>query len=100
GNAEATCPIVAATANEYRQTSGQPRPTATPPAPQKPRWKVVMPPARMQMIDSEMAKLENPLMRRSNSWAYHRLCRVFTSSAIWRAASARFSMDYRLGQRW
>ena len=29
----------------------------------------VMPPARMQMIEKEMAKLEKPLMRRASSWA-------------------------------
>ena len=29
----------------------------------------VMPPARMQMIENEIAKLEKPLIRRDNSWA-------------------------------
>ena len=29
----------------------------------------VMPPARMQMIEKEMAKFEKPLMRRASSWA-------------------------------
>ena len=31
--------------------------------------KVVMPPARMQMIENEIAKFENPFMRRSSSCA-------------------------------
>src|SRR5436305_14674618 len=64
GNAEATWPIVAATAREKRETSGQPSPIAAPPTLHRPRWNDVMPPATMQMIASEMAKLENPLMRR------------------------------------
>jgi len=35
----------------------------------KPSWKEVMPPARMQMMEKEMAKLEKPLIRRDSSWA-------------------------------
>lgn len=38
-----------------------------PPALLKPTWNDVMPPARMQMIESEMAKFENPLIRRASS---------------------------------
>ena len=44
-------------------------PIEAPPAALKPSWKEVMPPARMQMIEKEMAKLEKPLMRRDSSWA-------------------------------
>src|SRR5262245_63295737 len=69
GNAEATCPIVAATTRANRQPSGQPRPIEAPPTLHRPRWNEVMPPARMQRIDIETAKLEKPLRRRSNSWA-------------------------------
>ena len=35
----------------------------------KPTWNEVMPPARMQMIEKEIAKFENPPMRRVNSCA-------------------------------
>ena len=69
GNADATCPIVAATHSENRHTSGQPRPIAAPPTEQNPTWNDVIPPARMQMIDSEMAKFENPPRHRASSWA-------------------------------
>jgi hypothetical protein len=31
--------------------------------------KAVMPPARMQMIENEIAKFENPPIRRASSWA-------------------------------
>ena len=36
---------------------------------QKPTWKEVMPPARMQMMESEIAKFENSDMRRDSSCA-------------------------------
>src|SRR5437868_15424829 len=69
GNADATWAIVNATTSEKRHTSGQPSPIAAPPTPQKPMWNEVTPPARMQMMDSDRAKLEKPLIRRANSWA-------------------------------
>src|SRR5262249_30715984 len=56
GNGEAIGPIVAATHRANRPPSGQPMPIAAPPAAQYPTWNDVTPPARMQMIDSEMAK--------------------------------------------
>ena len=59
----------AATIREKAQDSGQPMPIAAPPAALKPSWKEVIPPARMQMMEKEMAKLEKPLMRRDSSWA-------------------------------
>ena len=54
GKAEATWAIVAAKARATRLTSGQPRPTLAPPAAPSPIGNDVIPPARMQMIDSEM----------------------------------------------
>jgi hypothetical protein len=44
-------------------------------------WKVVMPPARMQMIEKEMAKFEKPFMRRASSCAYPMEWRTLTSSS-------------------
>ena len=44
-------------------------PMAAPPTEQNPTWNDVTPPARMQMMESEMAKFENPPRTRANSWA-------------------------------
>ena len=40
-----------------------------PPTVQKPTWNEVIPPARMQMIEREIAKFEKPLIRRASSCA-------------------------------
>ncbi len=48
---------------------GQPMPIAAPPALLSPAWNEVMPPARMQMMENEMAKFEKPLIRRDSSCA-------------------------------
>src|SRR4051812_36259465 len=69
GNADAICPMVAATHRANSPTSGHPIPTAAPPTDPNPTWNDVTPPARMQMIDSEMAKFENPPRTRASSWA-------------------------------
>ena len=50
--------------------ASQPMPMEAPPAAANPLGKAVMPPAKMQIIENEMAKFENPLIRRANSWAY------------------------------
>ena len=68
GNVEASCPIVAATASANKLTSGHPRPIDAPPTLHRPRWNDVTPPARMQMIDKDNAKFENPPSRRASSW--------------------------------
>ncbi len=47
--------MVSATASESRHESGQPTPMAAPPTLQKPTWNEVIPPARMQMMESESA---------------------------------------------
>ena len=47
----------------------QPTIAVKPPPVQKPTWNEVMPPARMQMMENEIAKLENPCMRRDSSCA-------------------------------
>ena len=67
GKALATWAMVAATPSENRATRGHPSPRLAPPALLKPTWNEVMPPERMQMMASEMAKLENPLIRRASS---------------------------------
>jgi len=59
--------MLAATVSEKRHTNGQPRPKAAPPTLDSPWWKDVTPPARMQMIDIEIAKFEKPLIFRSSS---------------------------------
>ena len=55
GKAEATCAIVAAKAIASSVPANQPTTTPPPPAALKPRWNDVMPPAKMQMMDSEIA---------------------------------------------
>src|SRR4051812_13454757 len=69
GKAEATWPMVSATTSENRQQVGQPSPMLAPPTLHRPTWKDVTPPARMQMIDSDRAKLENAPSPRCSSWA-------------------------------
>jgi hypothetical protein len=44
-------------------------PIAAPPAPDVACASELIPPDRMQMMEKEMAKFENELIRRSNSWA-------------------------------
>src|SRR4029079_6981196 len=46
----------------------------------KPAPKLVKHPARIEMIENEMAKLENPDHERLRSWAYPSLARCFSSS--------------------
>ena len=48
---------------------GQPHAIAAGPPLFQPRPKEVKQPARMEMIEKEMAKLENPDQDRFNSWA-------------------------------
>jgi hypothetical protein len=58
-----------ATITENATPSGQTTPAAAPPTALTPSCSDVMPPARMQMIEKEIAKLEKPPMRRSSSCA-------------------------------
>ncbi len=58
-----------AKSSEIRLPIGQPMPIAAPPMLLMPWPSELMPPERMQIIEKETAKLENPLMRRDNSWA-------------------------------
>jgi len=51
------------------EASGQPRPIEAPPAALKLCGKAVMPPARMQMMEKEIAKFWKPPMRRASSCA-------------------------------
>ena len=69
GYAEAIWAIAIATINANRAPTGQPMPIDAPPAALRPVPNAVMPPATMQMIANEIAKLENPLMRRESSCA-------------------------------
>jgi hypothetical protein len=61
--------MASANTPEMTQPIGQPMPIAAPPAPDVACASELMPPDRMQMIEKEMAKFENELIRRSNSWA-------------------------------
>ncbi|MFO0958428.1 MAG: hypothetical protein U0800_13520 [Isosphaeraceae bacterium] len=60
--------MVAATIIEKPQANGHQADRGAPTL-QRPRWNEVTPPARMQMIDIEMAKFENPPIRRASSCA-------------------------------
>src|SRR3954447_22058619 len=46
----------------------------------KPAPKLVKQPARIEMMEKEIAKLENPDQVRLRSWLYPSLARVFSSS--------------------
>ena len=46
----------------------------------QPAPKFVKHPARIEMIENEMAKLENPDHERFSSWLYPSLARCFSSS--------------------
>ncbi len=48
----------------------------------KPAPKLVKQPARIEMIENEMAKLEKPDHERFSSWLYPSLARCFSSSVI------------------
>src|SRR5436190_16543577 len=69
GNAEAICAMHKATTKQNPTPTGQTIPAAAPPTAQKPSCRDVIPPARMQMMEKEMAKLENPFILRNNSCA-------------------------------
>ncbi len=60
GNADATWPIVSAMQSVSALHTGRPMPMPAPPTLQEPIWNDVMPPAMMQMIENEIAKLEKP----------------------------------------
>ena len=55
---------------ELTKRSGQPMPSEAPPAPLKESGNAVMPPARTQMIENEIAKFWNSPMRRDSSCEY------------------------------
>lgn len=69
GYAEAICPIDAATMIANSEASGQPKPMDAPPVALRLSGSAVTPPARMQMMENEMAKFWKPPMRRDSSWA-------------------------------
>src|ERR1051326_3192946 len=54
-----------------------------------------IPPARIQMIENEIAKFENPPIRRESSWAYPSLCNTCLSCSLVSAMSY-FSFCSRL----
>src|SRR5215207_5611145 len=63
--------------------------TAPPgPAALKAAGKAEMPPARIQMIENDIAKLEKPLIRRASSWAYPILCNTCLSCSCTLSAIA------------
>ena len=59
---------------------GQPQAMAAGPPLFQPSAKLVKQPARMEMIEKEIAKLENPDQERLRSWLYPSLARCFSSS--------------------
>ena len=61
---------------------GQPQAMAAGPPLFQPSAKLVKQPARMEMIENEIAKLENPDHERLRSWLYPSLARCFSSSLI------------------
>ena len=62
------------------ETIGQPHEIAIGPPLLKPWPKVVKQPARIEMIENEMAKLEKPDQVRFSSCLYPSLARCFSSS--------------------
>ncbi len=69
GKADAICAIPSATTSENATPAGHTSPAAAPPTALTPSCSEVTPPARMQMIENEIAKFEKPLMRRRSSCA-------------------------------
>ena len=59
---------------------GQPQAIAAGPPLFQPSAKLVKQPARMEMIENEIAKFENPDHERLRSWLYPSLARCFSSS--------------------
>lgn len=57
------------------ETSGQPQAMAAGPPLFQPRPNDVKQPARIEMIENEMAKLLNPDHDRDSSWTYPRLAK-------------------------
>src|SRR5690242_3301200 len=76
------------TSNENAPPTSQPMNAPPPPVALKASGNAEMPPARIQMIENEIAKLEKPPMRRESSCAYPRLCNAFLSCSF--AFSAMF----------
>ena len=58
-----------ATISENATPTGQTIPAAAPPTALTPSCSEVMPPARMQIVENEIAKFENAPIRRRSSWA-------------------------------
>ena len=83
GYALAICAMPSANSRETRQPIGQPIPMLAPPMLLIPWPSELIPPERMQMIENEMAKLEDPFMRRS-SCLYPIEASSFSSS-VWPA---------------
>src|SRR4051794_11692829 len=81
GKAEAICAMASPKVPDMNTPSGQPSPSAAPPAPEVACAKELTAPARMQMIEKEMAKLEKPVRRRDNSCAYPISCSTLRSSS-------------------
>ena len=59
---------------------GQPQAMAAGPPLFQPSAKLVKQPARMEMIEKEIAKFENPDQERCSSWLYPSFARCFSSS--------------------
>ena len=81
GKEEAICPIPKATLKARMPPTSQIRKAPPDPSALNAAGKAEIPPARIQMMENEIAKFENPLMRRESSCAYPSLCRTCLSCA-------------------
>src|SRR5262245_26806660 len=70
GFAEHSSDMQAATARVNSVATGQPRDISRGPPISKPYPNSVTAPVRIEMMENEMAKFENPPISRINSWAY------------------------------
>src|SRR5690349_11628934 len=70
------------TSSENKPPTNQPTNAPPPPVELKAAANDEIPPAKIQIIENEIAKFENPLMRRESSCAYPKLCRTFLSCSL------------------
>src|SRR5687768_16674125 len=71
-----------ATSSENAPPTNQPMNAPPPPVELNASGKAEIPPAKIQIIENEIAKFENPLMRRESSCAYPKLCSTFLSCSL------------------
>src|SRR6476620_11624515 len=82
GNADTSSDMHRPMTRMKAETSGQPQKMAIGPPLFQPTAKVVKQPARIEMIENEIAKLENPLHERLSSCLYPSSARRCSSALI------------------